>query len=273
MKLRKIQIFALLFAGAVFFLPIAPIHAKADNAWETISSYTTYYSEADIGRVNNIARATARINGITVQPYGEFSFNKTVGKRTIEAGYQQAKVIVNGEYVQGVGGGVCQVSTTLYNATVKSGLVIEEYHPHSLQVGYVAPSRDAMVSAECDFRFFNPYDFPVRLSATTQKGGLKVTVSGQKVAYRYEITSAILEEISPPPPQIVEGEKEEIVRSPKRGVKSEAYLEKYLGNALLERKRLRTDEYRAIQGIIVKKIENTQNKMPSNRCVFSQKML
>ena len=272
---------ALLFASVFFFCPkgvklgVAETLSRTENPyqWERLASYTTYYSVKDGGRCENIAIAASLVDGVTLQPYGEFSFNATVGERTAEAGFQQAKIIVGGEYVLGVGGGVCQVSTTLYNAVLKAGLAVTEYHPHSLQVGYVAPSRDAMVSAECDFRFFNPYDFPVRLSATTQKGGLKVTVSGQKVAYRYEITSAILEEISPPPPQIVEGEKEEIVRSPKRGVKSEAYLEKYLGNALLERKRLRTDEYRAIQGIIVKKIENTQNKMPSNRCVFSQKML
>ncbi len=268
MKIYTRQTVAFLFAGAFFFLSTTPLHVRAEDAWQNISSYTTYYNETDIGRSHNIAQAVARIDGVTIQPYGEFSFNKTVGKRTVEAGYQQAKVIVNGEYVQGVGGGVCQVSTTLYNATLKSGLLIEEYHPHSLQVSYVAPSRDAMVSSECDLRFFNPHDFPVRIQASLQKGGLKVTVLGRKVAYRYEITSSVLEEIAPPPPQIMQGDKEAIVRSPKRGVKSEAYLERYLGNSLVERKRLRVDEYRAIQGIIVKKIENTQNKIAPNCCVF-----
>ena len=268
MKIHKIKIITCLFAGAFFFLPVSALRARADTAWQRISSYTTYYNASERGRSHNIECAVACIDGVTVQPYGEFSFNKTVGKRTAEAGYQQAKIIVNGEYVQGVGGGVCQVSTTLYNAVLKSGLIVEEYHAHSLQVSYVAPSRDAMVSSECDLRFFNPHDFPVRVQASAQKGGLKVTLLGQKIKYRYEIVSNVLEEISPPPPQIIEGEKEEIKRSPKRGVQSEAYIARYFGDSLVERRRLRTDEYRAIQGVIVKKIDNPQNKILSNCCVF-----
>jgi hypothetical protein len=73
---------------------------------------------------------------------------------------------------------------------------------------------------------------------------------------RFEISSAILEEIAPPPPIVKEGEKEEIVRSPKNGIKSEAYIERYRGDILLSRKRLRVDEYRPVQGILAKKIEN-----------------
>ena len=127
MKIYTIRTIAFLFVGTLLFLPSQTFRVRADNAWETISSYTTYYNPEEQGRAHNIERATACIDGITLQPYGEFSFNKTVGKRTKETGYQQAKIIVGGEYVQGVGGGVCQVSTTLYNVSLKSGLVVEEY--------------------------------------------------------------------------------------------------------------------------------------------------
>ena len=264
-KLFKKIVWTLLFTGVLFFsfgVRGKAAFAQGDNpyGWDKISSYTTYYNQEDKGRSKNIAIAASLISGVTLQAYGEFSFNATVGKRTAEAGFKQAKIIINGEYVEGVGGGVCQVSTTLYNAALKAGLQVIEYHPHSLRVGYVAPSRDAMVSSSSDLKIFNPYDFPVYLSAEVFSGGLRVLFYGKNEGYRYEITSHILGEIAPPEPIIKEGEKEEIIRSPQNGIKSEAYLECYKGNSLLFRKRLRTDEYRPIQGILGKKIvKQTKN--------------
>ncbi len=227
--------------------------------WEKISSYTTYYDVRDQGRCQNIAIAAALVHGVTVQAYGEFSFNATVGKRTEEAGFQRAKIIVNGEYVSGVGGGVCQVSTTLYNAALKGGLEAVEYHPHSLRVGYIPPSRDAMVSTGSDLKLFNPHAFPVYLSAQVFEGGIRVAFFGKNEGYRYELSSNILAEIPPPEPIVKEGDRDEIIRSPKNGVKSEAFIECYKGGQLLFRKRLRVDEYRPIQGIVAKKIVNTPN--------------
>ncbi len=241
--------------------------------WEKICSYTTYYSVEDKGRCENIAIAAALIDGVTVQAYGEFSFNTTVGKRTAEAGFRQAKIILNGEYVKGVGGGVCQVSTTLYNAALKAGLEIVEYHPHSLQVGYIPPSRDAMVSTGSDLKLFNPHGYPVFLSAQIFEGGIRVAFFGKNEGVRYEIVSQVLAEIPPPEPIVKEGETDEIIRSPKNGIRSEAYLEKYKGGQLLVRKKLRADEYRPIQGIIAKKMQNPSEKMAYNTCLFSGSMI
>ena len=279
MKKRHHKIWsALAFAGVfltfavVLLCPMGKISAAAKNinpyGWEKMSSYTTYYNKEDRGRCENIEIAAALINGATVQAYGEFSFNKTVGRRTAEAGFRQAKIIVNGEYVMGVGGGVCQVSTTLYNAALKSGLEVVEYHPHSLRVPYVSPSRDAMVSSESDLQLYNPHPFAVCLSAEVFEGGLRVSFFGKNEGYRYEITANILAEIAPPAPVIKEGDKDDVLRSPKNGVKSEAFLEKYKGEALLSRKRIRMDEYRPVQGIIVKKINDMTNKMAFNACLF-----
>ena len=269
-KTRK-YITALLLASAFFFAPIgcgarqqavsatAVAQMAKDNpyGWEKLSSYTTYYDEKDRGRVENIRIAARLIDGVTVQAFGEFSFNKTVGRRTEEAGFKQAKIIVNGEYVQGVGGGVCQVSTTLYNAAIKSGLQITEFHPHSLRVAYVPPSRDAMVSTHSDLCFFNPYAHPVHLSAQVFSGGVRVIFYGRGEGYRYEIVSVETGEIPPPPPIVKEGDKDDVLRSPRKGVKSEAYLETYQGARLVARKKLREDEYRPTQGIIVKKMSET----------------
>ena len=244
------------FFGGFF---IVSAEENGGNKWELLSSFTTYFNENDGGRCENIRIAAELIDGVTVQAFGDFSFNQTVGKRTAELGFQKAKIIINGEYKLGVGGGVCQVSTTLYNAALKSGLEITEFHPHSLCVSYVDPSRDAMVSTSSDLRFFNPYAHAVKLKVQWLKGGIKIAFYGKNEGYRYEITSQILEKIPPPPPVIKEGEKEEILRSPKNGVKSEAYLERYVGERLVSRKRLRTDEYRPVQGIIVKKIDNPRD--------------
>ena len=254
-KTTALLISAYSFFGGAFCVRLKTAAAESS----TISSYTTYYSTDDKNRTENIKIAAKLIDGVTIQAYGEFSFNQTVGRRTQEAGFKQAKIIVNGEYALGTGGGVCQVSTTLYNAALKSGLEIVEYHPHSLQVSYVAPSRDAMVSSGSDLKIFNAHAYPVKLSAKTREGAIRVSFSGQKDGYRYEITSETVAEIPPPAPIVKDGEKEEILRSPKNGVKSQAYIERYFGDKLVSRKKLRDDEYRPVQGIIVKKIGNTGN--------------
>ena len=273
---RKIQkvITSLLFIGAIFFIlsqrsGIFPsfdggkrVVAQAENSsmgnpygWEKLSAYTTYFNPKDEGRCENIAIAAALIDGITIQPYGEFSFNATVGRRTAEAGFQQAKIIVNGEYVLGVGGGVCQVSTTLYNAALKSGLEVTEFHPHSLRVAYVDPSRDAMVSSQSDLKLFNPHGNAVYLSANAENGCLRIVFYGKASGESYELVSMLLEEIPPPIAIVKDGEQDGILREEKRGAKSELYLERYKNGKLVSRKRLRKDEYRPIQGIIVKKVD------------------
>lgn len=273
MQKKTWKLTALLLVGAVFLFIAAPFSTGLQTAvkrvdagqnenpygWDRVAAYTTYYNPKDEGRCENIAIAAGLIDGVTVQAYGEFSFNATVGRRTAEAGFRQAKIIVNGEYVSGVGGGVCQVSTTLYNAALKAGLCITEFHPHSLQVGYVEPSRDAMVSSHSDLKIFNPKSTPVYLSAKTFSGGVKITFFGKKDGDRYEIISKSIEKIPPPAPIVKESEKEEILREERTGLKSEAYLERYRGDKLLERKRLRKDEYRPIQGIIAKKVEKATN--------------
>lgn len=280
---------ALLALGSVFlifFTLFSPILTrKSENyqafgenvaknnpyGWQKMSGYTTYFNQNDGGRCENIAIAASLIDGVTIQAYGEFSFNGTVGRRTEEAGFQQAKIIVNGEYVLGVGGGVCQVSTTLYNAALKSGLTVTEFHPHSLRVGYVEPSRDAMVSSQSDLKLFNPHSYAVYLSAKVENGAVKVSFFGKNEGDRYEIISKTLGEIPPPPPIVKDGEREEILREEKWGTKSEMYLERYHGDRLLSRKRLRTDEYSPIQGIIIKKncVFDTENTL--KRLSFSTK--
>jgi vancomycin resistance protein YoaR len=232
--------------------------------WMCLASFSTHFNQNEAGRCEDIVLASGFIDKATIQPYGEFSFNQTVGKRTVGAGFKSAKVIQDGEYKTGVGGGVCQVSTTLYNAVLLSGLTVTEFHPHSLAVGYIEPSRDAMVSSQSDLSFYNPYSFPVRLRMQIKSGTLTVYVYGLNAPLqlsKYKLVSRVTEEILPPCAEIRYGKKEEILRKEKSGVKSEAYLERYEKGVLVSRKRIRKDYYLPIQGIIVKKMQNSGEKL------------
>ncbi len=223
-----------------------------------LSSFTTYFNEDDKSRSGNIALAARRIDGTTVRPEEEFSFNAAVGARTKENGFQEAKVIQDGEFIIGVGGGVCQASTTLYNAAVLAGLKITSRKPHSLAVHYVEPSRDAMVSSYSDFKFKNTHTYPVYLSMKVRGDAITVTFYGRDEGYRYKIVSEKIGEVPPPDPVEKIGNYEGTIREGKAGIKSQAYLETYLYGKLVKREKLRTDTYAPIRGIVGKK--RTENK-------------
>ena len=260
MKNRKNNyVFASALAGAYLVLGgggflIAKGEEKTSHPREKLGGYTTYFNEKEGGRCENIRLAAARLDGIALQPYGELSFNGAVGPRTEQNGYKKAKVIVQGEFVEGVGGGVCQVSTTLYNAALLSGLEVLEYHPHSLRVWYVPLSRDAMVTAWCDLRLFNPKSETVYLSLTVGEGYLRVCFLGKADGKSYSIESKELEEIPPPEPTVELGDSDAVLKEGRSGVKSESYLKTYQNGVLVGVKRLRTDEYAPQRGVIRKKV-------------------
>ena len=132
------------------FITTPPQVTKQDLVNLTIlrSEFTTYYPYSTPDRKLNIKLCASKINGTTLKSGEEFSFNNKVGKRTEENGFKLAKIIFNGSFIDGIGGGVCQVSTTLYNCALLSGLKITEHHSHSLAVSYIEPSFDAMVSGD-----------------------------------------------------------------------------------------------------------------------------
>lgn len=215
-----------------------------------LSTFTTRFDGSNTVRAGNIALACSRISGTTLNAGEEFSFNQTVGKRTKENGFGEATVIFDGEFVPGVGGGVCQASTTLFNAALRAGLTVTESRSHSLSVSYVSPSLDAMVSEYSDLKFVNPYAFPVYLAARTGKNSVTFDIFGAPDGRRYETESVVLRRIAPQPAQTVEGETDGCIRAEKEGLVSESYLLVYDETGrLLSRKRLRKDSYAALQGI------------------------
>jgi vancomycin resistance protein YoaR len=144
-----------------------------------LGEYKTHFSAAVTGRSQNILLSAEAISGIVLGPGDSFSFNQTVGERTRERGYQEAKEIVNKEFVMGIGGGICQTSSTLFNAVDKAGLKMIERYTHSREIGYVPSGRDATVSwGGPDFRFENPHPYPVliRSSVDLNRGEIVVMV-------------------------------------------------------------------------------------------------
>lgn len=214
-----------------------------------LSSFTTYFDKSNEARVHNIRIAAERISGTVIAPHEEFSFNAAVGKRTAENGFREATVIFDGEFVQGIGGGVCQASTTLFNAALRAGLTVTESRPHSLSVSYVKPSLDAMVSEYSDLKFTNPYDCPVYLAAAMGSDGVTFRFYGLPDGRRYETESVVLFRLPPPPARIVEGEEEKLLRAEKEGVSSESYRLVYRGDTLISRELIRRDNYAVVQGI------------------------
>ena len=216
-----------------------------------LSSFSTRFDVSNAPRSHNIFLAASRIGGTVVPPGGVFSFNKTVGARTQENGFEKAAVIQDGQFVEGVGGGVCQASTTLFNAALLAGMKITESRAHSLRVSYVAPSLDAMVSEASDLKFVNPYPFPVYLLAKAEGGEVSFSLFGTPSGMRYVTESKTLLRVAPPPAKYVEGTEEKVLRAEQEGLASESYLLTYdeEGN-LLSRERIRRDSYAAVQGIV-----------------------
>ncbi|MHC8521866.1 VanW family protein [Rossellomorea sp. H39__3] len=142
-----------------------------------IGSYVTYFNKKNEERTNNIILASGQINNTVVFPGETFSFNKTVGKRTKGKGYMKAPVIVKGELSEDIGGGICQVSSTLFNAVDRAGVTIVERYHHSKRVPYVPKGRDATVSwYGPDFAFRNPYHQPILIRSKVVGGQMIVTI-------------------------------------------------------------------------------------------------
>lgn len=145
----------------------------------TLASFTTYFNPADIGRSKNIELSAKALDNVIVGAGDYFSFNTMVGERTESKGYQPALEIINQEYVMGIGGGICQTSSTLFNAVDQLGVHMTERHHHSLSVGYVPAGRDATVSyGTLDFKFQNSSGRVFLIRTFYGEGKLVVEVRG-----------------------------------------------------------------------------------------------
>ena len=146
---------------------------------DLLSQFSTSFTSSGYNRSNNIILSSAKLNGLVLMPGEEFSYNQAVGQRTRAAGFREAGAYSNGKVVQEVGGGICQVSSTLYNAVLYANLEIVERTNHYFNPGYVKAGLDATVSwGGPDFRFRNNRNYPIRIVTDTSGKKLKVYIYG-----------------------------------------------------------------------------------------------
>lgn len=145
----------------------------------TLASYSTKYSASNVNRSANVALAAEKMNGTVLAPGEVFSYNDVVGERTVKNGFKMAAVYENGKSVDGIGGGVCQVSTTLYSAVLYADLKIVSRQNHSLPVSYVPLGQDAtVVDGSIDFKFSNSTNYPVKIVSSAGSGTISVSIVG-----------------------------------------------------------------------------------------------
>lgn len=179
-------------------LPVTPLYPaitvsdiQQTGIREVLSSYSTRFNAKDMNRSANIKLAANKINGHIVYPGQAFSFNEVVGPREKKYGFKEAMELVDGELVPGIGGGICQVSSTLYNAVLLADLTIAERYNHSKPLGYVPLGRDATVAfGVLDFKFTNRTKSPVMIMAEVNDDKLVVGLFGKdRLASAVEVIS------------------------------------------------------------------------------------
>ncbi|CAI6269020.1 VanW family protein [Bacillus subtilis] len=169
-------------------VPEMNIYPKVDSellahiSTQQLGQYVTYFNSSNKSRSHNISLSAKAIDNHVVFPNETFSFNQVVGMRTRNKGYKSAPIIVKGELSEGVGGGICQVSSTLFNAVDRAGLQIVQRYSHTRSVPYVPSGRDATVSwGGPDFRFQNQYNQPILIRAKRYGGSMIITLYSSDV--------------------------------------------------------------------------------------------
>lgn len=161
---------------------------------DLLGTYSTKYSASNTDRTTNLKLAASKINGTVVMPGEIFSYNKVVGKRTIAAGYKNAAIYQDGGVTDGLGGGICQISTTLYNAAIDAGMLIEERRNHMFVPSYAQAGKDAtVVWGSTDFKFENRRDYPIKIEASVSGGIAKISIYGLKTDEEYDIYDLSIE--------------------------------------------------------------------------------
>lgn len=222
------------------------IATAVSDGQKLIARFSTYYGDSKPNRKDNVALACRKIDGTVLYPEDEFSFNDIVGTRTVENGFKSAYIIKDGEFVEGIGGGVCQVSSTLYNCALLANLTITCVRAHSLPVSYVAPSFDAMVSTTSDLRFVNTLSSPVTIKMFADGKYLKAEMYGIEsctIRRRSQTIETLPFEVEYRDDATLKLGEEVIDTYGKAGLRSQGFLEYYQNGKLLKTVLIRKDTY------------------------------
>lgn len=215
-----------------------------------IATYTSKYDTSDKNRVTNLEIAANRCNNTVLYPGDEFSYNKALGHRTTANGYKMGNSFAGGKVVQTIGGGICQVSSTLYNAVLRAGLTITDRTAHGMYVQYVPQSTDAtVVDNAIDFKFRNDRKYPVKIVTTCENGVMTASIYGVKEVDEptIDIETKILETIEYTTQKQNDSSMKKgttkVVQKPVNGYVSEAYKVYYKNGKETSRELISKDKY------------------------------
>ena len=248
------------------FIEEIPTITKEYNEQLTqkVASFSTNVADSTGGRKHNVRKALESFNGFVIEPNKQVSFNEITGPHTIDNGYKTATIIYNGEFTDGVGGGICQASTTLYNALLLSGVQIDEVHKHTLPVYYVPLALDAMVSEyTADLKFTNTTEYPMYIHTYSSPNDVTVDIYSCPGEYNYSTRSETIDTIKAGGDKITkdtegkysskvvfEGEYFRL-SYPKDGYEAKSYLQKYLNEKLISEEEIRHEIYQPQRGVVV----------------------
>ena len=183
-------------AQAEYVIPLKVLHPNVTTNMigmeafpDLLSSFSTKYPASNRGRTTNLKLAADKINGTVLLPGETFSYNSVVGERTIAAGYKEAQIYQDGQVVNGLGGGVCQISTTLYNAALYANLEINERRNHQFVPSYIGAGRDAtVVYGSQDFKFTNNRNYAIKILCSVEGGVATFEIHGISEPDDYDVT-------------------------------------------------------------------------------------
>ena len=242
---------------------------------DKLSTFTTRYDASNYNRSTNIELATKSINGTVIMPGEIFSYNKTIGRTTLEKGYKEGTAYVGGKVVPDVGGGICQVSSTLYNTALLANLEITERSNHLFETSYVSPSRDATVYwGSIDFKFKNTRIYPIKIVGTAKNGVVKIDLYGIKEKEEYEVVidsdviSYIPNETEYKKDPTLENGKKVVEQVGFNGCKSKGYRILKKNGTVISKTLLSTDTYSPKNKIVrvgTKKVTNNKTTTTQNK--------
>ena len=222
-----------------------------------ISSFSTKYDARNTNRSTNLQIAAEKINGKVLMPGEEFSYNKVVGKRTVEAGYKDAAIYADGGVVDGLAGGICQISSTLYNSVLLANLQITERRNHSFTTSYLPAGKDAtVVWGTTDFRFINSRSYPIKLEASVKNGIAEFKIHGMQEEVEYEVRILPVKIQSIPysviyqeDPTVIPGQQI-VKQAGHAGCKVTTYKELRLNGEVVSKEPISNDTYQPMRTII-----------------------
>ena len=229
----------------------------ADDIRENLvlrGEYTTEYKSSSADRAHNVAHAAGKLDGAVISPHSSLSFNSVVGERSEKNGFKTAKIIVDGKYVDGIGGGACQASTAVYNAALRAGLVCKA-NAHSICPSYCPPGLDAMISSMSDLVIYNNTDHDVFVSVSSAGKSTTVKFFGEPTEYVTEPESVVIKTIDPENKEFTDAERKYFdsdsvagdrltISRGVAGYECETYINRYRNGNLVSREKIRENSYK-----------------------------